>query len=141
MDLVSFQRDFKNMEVDIFKYIKVVSILFLSLLVIIMHNNNIEDYYFGTSKLVNKRIDVIIDLDRINKIKDNNKIRIERNTFTYEIEKIEDYLIENNYYKKATLLLKDLDKQIDDNSIIKYQIITNKETILEYLFRTLKGDD
>ena len=140
MDLVSFQRDFKNMEVDIFKYIKVVSILFLSLLVIIMHNNNIEDYYFGTSKLVNKRIDVIIDLDRINKIKDNNKIRIERNTFTYEIEKIEDYLIENNYYKKATLLLKDLDKQIDDNSIIKYQIITNKETILEYLFRTLKGD-
>ncbi len=141
MDLVSFQRDFKNMEVDIFKYIKVVSILFLSLLVIIMHNNNIEDYYFGTSKIVNKRIEVIIDLDRINKIKDNNKIKIERNTFTYEIEKIEDYLIENNYYKKATLLLKDLDKQIDDNSIVKYQIITNKETILEYLFRTLKGDD
>ena len=142
MDLVSFQRDFRNMEVDIFKYIKVVSILILCLLIIIIKNNKIEDYYFGISKVINNKIEVLIDLDRVHKIKENNKIIIERNTFTYEIEKIEDYLIENNYYKKITLLIKDIDKnKIKDNEIIKYQIVTNKETILEYLFRTIKGDD
>ena len=139
MDLVSFQRDFRNMEVDIFKYIKVVSILILCLLIIIIKNNKIEDYYFGISKVINNKIEVLIDLDRVNKIKENNKIIIERNTFTYEIEKIDDYLIDNNYYKKVTLLLKD--NKIKENEIVKYQIIINKETLLEYLFRTIKGDD
>ncbi|WP_413854773.1 hypothetical protein [Candidatus Ruminimicrobium bovinum] len=139
MDLVSFQRDFRNMEVDIFKYIKVVSILILCLLIIIIKNNKIEDYYFGISKVINNKIEVLIDLDRVNKIKENNKIIIERNTFTYEIEKIDDYLIDNNYYKKVTLLLKD--NKIKENEIVKYQIIINKETLLEYLFRTIKGDE
>ena len=139
MDLVSFQRDFRNMEVDIFKYIKVVSILILCLLIIIIKNNKIEDYYFGISKVINNKIEVLIDLDKVNKIKENNKIIIERNTFTYEIEKIDDYLIDNNYYKKVTLLLKD--NKIKENEIVKYQIIINKETLLEYLFRTIKGDE
>ena len=139
MDLVSFQRDFRNMEVDIFKYIKVVSILILCLLIIIIKNNKIEDYYFGISKVINNKIEVLIDLDRVNKIKENNKIIIERNTFTYEIEKIDDYLIDNSYYKKVTLLLKD--NKIKENEIVKYQIIINKETLLEYLFRTIKGDE
>ena len=139
MDLVSFQRDFRNMEVDIFKYIKVVSILILCLLIIIIKNNKIEDYYFGISKVINNKIEVLIDLDRVNKIKENNKIIIERNTFTYEIEKIDDYLIDNNYYKKVTLLLKD--NKLKENEIVKYQIIINKETLLEYLFRTIKGDE
>lgn len=142
MDLVSFQRSFRNREVNIYKYIKVVSILMTFLLAIIIFNNKIEDYYIGISKVSNNKLEVLIDLERVDKIKNNKKIIIERNTFTYEIEKIEDYLIENNYYKKITLLIKNIDKnKIKDNEIIKYQIVTNKETILEYLFRTIKGDD
>lgn len=138
MDLVSFQKNFRNMDVDIKKYIKVVSILLIGLLVLLIFNNKIEDYYFGISKIIDKKIEVIIDLDNENKIVENNEIIIERNTFTYEIEKVEDYLVENNYYKKITLLINDIE---DNNKIVKYQIITNKSTVFEYLLKTIKGDE
>ena len=140
MDLVNFQRNFKNMDINIIRYIKVVSIFITGLFVILLFNNKIEDYYLGMSKIVDKKIEVIIDIDNVNKIKDNNKIIIERNTFTYEIEKIEDYLLENNYYKKIYLSINDIEDDMN-NQIVKYQIITNESTILEYLFKTLKGDD
>ena len=51
MDLVSFQKNFKNIEIDLKKYIAVVSILIVLLLGILLFNNNIEDYYVGISKI------------------------------------------------------------------------------------------
>ena len=138
MDLVSFQKNFRNMDVDIRKYIKVVSILLTGLLVLLIFNNKIEDYYFGISKITDKRIEVIIDIDNENKIVKNKEIIIERNTFTYRIEKVEDYLVDNNYYKKITLLINDIKI---NNKIVKYQIITNRSTIFEYLIKTIKGDE
>ncbi len=140
MDLVSFQKNFNNIEIDLKKYITIVSILIGFLLGVILFNNKIEEYYTGISKLSDKKIEVLINIDDLNKIKDNNEIVIERNTFTYEIDKVEDYLYENNYYKKIIIKINDEDKLID-NEIIKYQIITNKTTIFNYLIKTLKGDE
>lgn len=140
MDLVNFQRNFRNMDINIVRYIKVVSIFIIGLFVVIIYNKDIEDYYIGISKIINKKIEVIIDIDNSNKIKDNNKIIIEGNTFTYKMDKIEDYLLDNNYYKKITLEINDID-DIMNNQIVKFQIITNESTIFEYLFKTLKGDE
>ena len=56
------------------------------------------------------------------------------------MDKIEDYLLDNNYYKKITLEINDID-DIMNNQIVKFQIITNESTIFEYLFKTLKGDE
>lgn len=140
MDLVNFQRNFRNMDINIVRYIKVVSIFIIGLFVVMIYNKDIEDYYIGISKIINKKIEVIIDIDNSNKIKDNNKIIIEGNTFTYKMDKIEDYLIDNNYYKKITLEINDIDDNMN-NQIVKFQIITNESTIFEYLFKTLKGDE
>lgn len=140
MDLVNFQRNFRNMDINIVRYIKVVSIFIIGLFVVMIYNKDIEDYYIGISKIINKKIEVIIDIDNSNKIKDNNKIIIEGNTFTYKMDKIEDYLLDNNYYKKITLEINDID-DIMNNQIVKFQIITNESTIFEYLFKTLKGDE
>lgn len=140
MDLVNFQRNFRNMDINIVRYIKVVSIFIIGLFVVMIYNKDIEDYYIGISKIINKKIEVIIDIDNSNKIKDNNKIIIEGNTFTYKMDKIEDYLLDNNYYKKITLEINDIDDNMN-NQIVKFQIITNESTIFEYLFKTLKGDE
>ena len=140
MDLVNFQRNFRNMDINIVRYIKVVSIFIIGLFVVMIYNKDIEDYYIGISKIINKKIEVIIDIDNSNKIKDNNKIIIEGNTFTYKMDKIEDYLLDNNYYKKITLEINDID-DIMNNQIVKFKIITNESTIFEYLFKTLKGDE
>ena len=140
MDLVNFQRNFRNMDINIVRYIKVVSIFIIGLFVVMIYNKDIEDYYIGISKIINKKIEVIIDIDNSNKIKDNNKIIIEGNTFTYKMDKIEDYLLDNNYYKKITLEINDID-DIMNNQIVRFQIITNESTIFEYLFKTLKGDE
>ena len=87
-------------------------------------------------------MEVLTTIDNLNNIMENNKIIIERNTFTYEIEKVEDYLYENTYYKKITINIKDMkEDKLIDNTIIKYKIITNKTTIFEYLIKTLKGDE
>ena len=142
MDLVSFQKSFKNIEIELKKYIAVVSILIGVLLGILLFNNNIEDYYVGISKISKKKMEVLTTIDNLNNIMENNKIIIERNTFTYEIEKVEDYLYENTYYKKITINIKDMkEDKLIDNTIIKYKIITNKTTIFEYLIKTLKGDE
>ncbi|MBR4672754.1 MAG: hypothetical protein IKO78_06135 [Bacilli bacterium] len=142
MDLVSFQKNFKNIEIDLKKYIAVVSILIVLLLGILLFNNNIEDYYVGISKISNKKIEVLTTIDNLKNITENNQIIIERNTFTYEIEKVEDYLYENTYYKKIIINIKDMkENKLIDNTIVKYEIVTNKTTIFEYLIKTLKGDE
>ena len=53
MDIESFQKSFKNNEINIKFYLLVVSILFSIILIIIGFNNNIEDYYV-TQGIVNK---------------------------------------------------------------------------------------
>lgn len=142
MDLVSFNKSFGNVEINIRKYILTVTIFICLLFIIVLFNNKIEDYLIIESKINNKKIEFITDIDHLDKITNNNELIIERKTFTYKIDKIDDYIYEDKLYKKVILVVDNLDENIlIDNNVIKIKIIIDKSTVFKYLQKTLQGDE
>ncbi len=136
-----FQKSFKNLEANIKNYIIVVSILISIILLFMIINNKIEDYYFVQGEVHNENIDIIVDMNNLNKITNNKKIIINKEIFTYKIEKIEDYIYNNIIYKKITISLSKGNKDfLIDNNIVDGKIITNRITLIKYLLKTLKGE-
>ena len=143
MKIESYQNNFNNKEISIFKSMIVVAIFIIVLSLIIVFNNEFYNYYSGYGVLEkDNEISILIDINDLNKITNNNKIIIERTTFSYKIISIDEANIEygNNILKKVlieVLLTKELNIK---NNYIKYKIITSKDTILNYILNTIKGE-
>ena len=141
MNIKQFQSNLKNMNINLVPYILVVSIFICIILLIISFNNKLEDYYVTDSLVKDKQLKIIVNVDDLNKITDNKKIRVGKDIFTYKVEKISDLVIEDNIYKEVMINIDNFDdKLLIDNNVIKLKIITNKTTILNYLLKTLKGE-
>ena len=140
MNLDSFQENFKNKEIRIKPYILVVSILLSILLIIMIFNRNIEDYFKVRATIKNSEFKIIVDINNLSKITNHKKIKIGKNIFTYKINKIDDYVYNDNLFKEVTIYVKKYDKALLDNNVIDVNIIINNTNIFEYLFKTLKGE-
>jgi hypothetical protein len=140
MDLDSFQRSFKNNEIVLKPYLLVVSILLSIIVIIMFFNNNIEDYYNTRATIKNNELKIIVDINNLSKVTDHNKIKIGKNIFTYNINKIDDYVINDNVYKEVTIHVKKYDNNLIDNNVVETNIIINNTNIIKYLFKTLKGE-
>jgi hypothetical protein len=103
-------------------------------------NRNIEDYYVTKATIKNSQLKIIVDINNLSKITDHNKVKIGKNIFTYKINKIDDYVINENIYKQVTIYVKKYDNSLIDNNVIDIRIIVNSTNIFEYLFKTLKGE-
>ncbi len=70
---------------------------------------------------------------------DNNSMKINKKTYAYSIDSIEkeNYINSGMIYKVINIKI-DKYKGID-NSYVEYQIIKDKETILNYFIKTMKG--
>lgn len=144
MKIEEFQENFKNKEVNTKIYIKVVTILLGIILLIVLLNNSLIDYYKVGITISKDKLEIITSLNDINTITSNNKIMIERNIFTYKIDEISDYINENSLYKIIKIKIENdkgnADKFMIDNNYIEGRIITNRFTIFEYLIKTFKGE-
>lgn len=141
MEITEFQKSFKNNEIKLKTYILVVSILLSILLIIIFFNNNLEDYYISKATVKDKKINIVVGIDDLEKITNNKKIKIKNNIFTYKIEKMEDLLYINDAYKSIYLEVDNLtDEILIENNNFEVKIVINKETIFSYLLKTLKGE-
>ena len=141
MDIKSFQSNFRNKDIKIKPYIIVVSILISIILVIVTFNNRLEDYYINYATVKDKEVKVIVSYQDLENIVNNKKIIIERNIFTYKIKKINDIAYEGDMYKEVVIDINDIDEKfLTDNNVIKIKIITDKTTIINYLFKTMKGE-
>lgn len=141
MDIEVFQNSFNNKEINIKPYLFVVSIFIGILVLIIIFNNNIEDYYVNKGIVKDKELTLFVDINDISKVTNNKKIMIERDIFTYEVTKISDLLVDNNIYKEVNIKVDKLDKKhLLNNNIVDLKIIINKTSILSYLIDTMKGE-
>ena len=141
MDIEIFQKNFQIRDIDIKPYLIVVTIFMAIILMIIFLNNKIEDYYICNGKVINQKVIVIVSYEELNKITDNKKIKIERDIFTYNIEKINEVMNNNSLYYELTLEFDRIPKHLFiDNNIIELRFIINKMTIFDYLIKTLKGE-
>ena len=139
MEIELFQKNIENQEVNIKPYLLVVSIFISIILIIIGFNNKIEDYYTVEGIVKDKEVKIITDINNMNNIINNKKIKIDRDIFTYEVKKIEDYIINNLTLKEITISI-DKYNNLIDNNVIDMKIIINKTSIIKYLIKTLKGE-
>ncbi len=141
MEIKQFQESFKNKEINLKPYLLVVSILLSIIIVIVIVNSKMKDYYIGKSLVKDSSLIILIKNEELNKITTNKKIIIERNMFTYNIVSINELLNDNCLYNEVTIKVDDLDESLlIDNNVIDYKIITNEITIFEYLLKVLKGE-
>lgn len=141
MELESFQRSFKNYEINIMPYISVVSVFVGIILVILLLNNNLEDTFLTKAIVEDNKVNIVVSIDDLDKVVNNKKIIIEKDIFTYRVNKIENVVYQDNIYKSVILDIYKLgqDKLINNN-VIDLKIIINKMTIFDYLVKTLKGE-
>lgn len=142
MHIDNFIESFDYKEIEIRKYRIVVLALILSLLLFLLFNRKIINYYQGEIIIENDKIVTIINIEDFKEIKEKNKINIERTTFTYLIEKLENILINENKYIKATFKINEFPKdKLINNNIIEYKIIKDENNIFKIIFNLIKGDD
>lgn len=141
MDIEVFQNSFNNKVINLKSYLLVVSIFIGILVLVVIFNNNIEDYYVSKGIVKDKELTLLVDIDDIGKVTNNEKIMIERDIFTYEVTKISDLLINSNIYKEVNIKVDKLDKKhLLNNNVVDLKIMTNKTSILSYLLNTMKGE-
>lgn len=143
MDIRTFNSSFENKSINLLKPFIVVFTLIVIILTILIFKNDFNDYYIGTG-IVNKEntVLILVDVGDINHIIKGNKIIIERTTFSYKINSISDDIIEygTNYLKKVYLDISLPDYLNIVNNNIKYQILVDKDTIFNYIFKMIKGE-
>ena len=135
MEINIYEDLFINKNVPINKIYLVVSIFIILIISIVVFFNNYYEYYEGYATYKEQRLVSIVSINKINILKDNTEISIGGTTFTYKIDKIDDYL---EGYKVVYLVVNDY---VDvDNNYIDYKIIIGKDTIVNYFFKTIKGE-
>lgn len=140
MDIRVFNDIFVNKIIDKKIMLIVESILFGSLLIMIICNNNFYDYYNGKGEIKNKNIISTLVLTNDIEIINNNKtMKINKKEHTYKIKNIEEdnYISNGNIYKMVNIKVDDYEEL--DNNYIDYQIIKKKDTLINYVVNTMKG--
>ena len=135
MEISIFEDLFINRIISLKKIYIVVSIFIVTILSIILFNNNFYDYYEGYASYNDEKLSLIVSIYDLNKITTNSEIIIGGTTFTYKIYKIDNYLEE---YKIVNIEVNNY-KGIE-NEFIKYKIIIDRDTVLNYLIKTIKGE-
>ena len=140
MDIEIFNENFQNRDINIRPYLIVVSIFTTILLIIVFLNNNLEDYYICSGKVIDDNISLIVNSEKLKEVTENEKIIIEKNIFTYNVTKIEELDNESLLYE-VILEFDRIPKHIFiNNNVIEMKIIVNKMTIFDYLIKTVKGE-
>lgn len=139
MTIKIFNEIFVNKTVNNKSMIIVELILIISLFTIILFNNEFYDYYIGKAEVKENTLSTLVFIDDIELIKNNKEIIIHDSVYAYKIKNIEDenYVSNGSIYKIINISINDYEDI--DNNYIEYKIVKEKDTLLNYFIKTLKG--
>jgi len=140
MDIRVFNDIFVNKRINGRMMISVEVFLIVCLLFVIMIFNNFYDFYNGKGEIKNNStISSLVTTEDIGIILDNKKMMIGNKEYAYKVNNIENenYVSNGVIYKIINIKIRNY-KELDNN-YIDYQIIKNKDTILNYFIKTLRG--
>lgn len=142
MNIETFQQSFQVREINYKSYLLVVSIFISILLIIVLLNNKLEDYYISSGKVIdNNKLIFIVSGEELEYITKNKQIIIERNIFTYKVNKINEVTYANSLYYEVIIEFNKIPEDLFiNNNIIKIKIVINRTTIFDYLIKTTKGE-
>ena len=139
MNISVFKDIFENRSIDK-KRIIIVELIFIIILIsLIVGFNNLYDYYNNSGELKENVLSTIVNVKDLEILTSNDSMIIKKEIYKYDVDSID----ENNYISNG-LIFKEVKIKIENykginNNYIEYQIIKDKETILDYFIKTLKG--
>jgi len=109
-------------------------IIFVFLMIVLIMLLLVEKnkYYVNSFTIIDKKIALLVENDRIDDVKENNKIIINNIMCNYSIKKIES--VDNSF-----IVYIKIDVIIDNLSSGKYMINLGKERLFEYVIRIIKN--
>lgn len=119
-----------------------VGIIFIVLIIFIVFRNiKYEEFYINNGMVIDSNVvELMVNVDELNYVTTNDKLKINDNTFAYTIISISDVMFNNNYYYQKILLNIKLDKKSNiKNNILKTKIPLSKKTILKYIKYKIGG--
>lgn len=109
-------------------YLMLSLIIIIAILILVVKKR----YYQNLIYYVNdKKISIIVDTNNLNKVKNNKYITIDGVDYKYNIDKIEK---KDNFY----IVTIDMSLNLKSNSET-YKILLEKENLLQYLIRIIRG--
>jgi len=140
MNIRLFNEIFINKIVDKRKIIYLESIFIIVIFLIIIFSDNLYDYYNNYGELQEEdKISTIVNSKDLEMISSKREIKINNKIYSYEVDSIneDNYINDGKIYKIVIIKINHF--QSIKNSYIEYQIIKEKETILNYFIKTMKG--
>ena len=139
MNIKVFNEIFINKIINKKKIIIVELIFIITICLIIAFFNNYYSYYSNEGEYKEGYIRTVINIKDMDIITTKKEIRINDEIYSYKVNGIseEDYISSGYIYKEVYLEVNNLERV--NNDYIEYKIIKEKETILNYLLKSLKG--
>ena len=139
MNIRIFNDIFENKIFDRKKIVIIESIFIIILFLIIFFNNNFYIYYNNSGEVKDNMIVTVVYAKDIDILIEGSEIIIDKEKYAYEIVSIDsdNYISNGSIFKVITLKLEDYSEI--DNRYLDYKIIKEKETILSYFIKTMKG--
>lgn len=110
---------------------------------IINQTFQLNEYYQLNGVIKNGYLCILVPCDEIKKIVSNHELYIDEHKYTYKVTKISDSPVQDitGVYQEMFLSVVLEDKDFIDNRIVKVKFIVKERTILEYIFKLLKGEN
>jgi len=138
-----YQNSFETKTINLKKGGFLILIFIMILTSILAFYNQFYDYYQGTGMIEEKNtLSMLVNVEDLKKIINHNEIIIEGTTFTYKVVQIKETNLEygTDIYKKVFVNFESDEAWNIDHNYISYKIITGKDTIINYVLKTIKGE-
>ncbi len=112
----------------------IILIIIFLIIVYILFTYQYQTYYISKGKVLDNKLELIVDVNDIKYIKNNSLIKLDDTYYNYSIEKIGEELIIDNLYNNYQYVYLEVDGLKEkDNYVYQIKIPKEKQILAKYL--------
>ena len=112
----------------------IILVIIFLIIVYILFTYQYQTYYISKGKVLNNKLELIVDVNDIKYIKNNSLIKLDDTYYNYSIEKISEELIIDNLYNNYQYVYLEVDGLKEkDNYVYQIKIPKEKQILAKYL--------
>lgn len=112
----------------------IILVIIFLIIVYILFTYQYQTYYISKGKVLDNKLELIVDVNDIKYIKNNSLIKLDDTYYNYSIEKIGEELIIDNLYNNYQYVYLEVDGLKEkDNYVYQIKIPKEKQILAKYL--------
>ena len=112
----------------------IILVIIFLIIVYILFTYQYQTYYISKGKVLNNKLELIVDINDIKYVKNNSLIKLDDTYYHYSIEKIGEELIVDNLYNNYQYIYLNVDGLKEkDNYVYQIKIPKEKQILAKYL--------